>query len=299
MGRKSFGPALPQRHYAGVIATMVIAVLSGGFGNQMFQYACARALAIRRNDKLYLNIATYLRPRAARHYILNVFNIHGEVIHDLAILKGLAVVHSVTQIDSRFHAGAFDVSASTLVLRGFWESEKYFADHKDTIKRDFEFSLPLPHRYEPLADRIISTQSVCVHIRRTDILAEEQKGFVGLEYYRAAISRIARSVSNPVFYIFSDDIAWCRNNLHFAWPHEFVSLDDAATASIDFMLMCKCKHFIIANSTFSWWGAWLAKNEHKIVVAPKRWFRNEGQWNAAMPHVFYSDDLIPYGWIQL
>jgi hypothetical protein len=250
---------------------------------------------------LYIHIANLIHPNAKRRYGLDIFNINGKIITTLEIIRGLGVVYSVTQIDSRFHNNAFHVPLSTIMLRGFWESEKYFYNVRDVIKQDFRFSLQLDRAYTDTLSRIMSTQSVCLHVRRTDILAEDQKGFVGIEYYRAAIECIGNKVKSPSFYVFSDDIEWCRSNLRINSHCEFVS-DDETTAIAtphEFMLMCSCKHFIIANSTLSWWGAWLATNPQKIVIAPRRWLRSEGYWNEKMPHLFYSDDMVPDEWIRI
>ena len=259
---------------------MVIVTLSGGLGNQMFQYACGRSVAQRRSDSLYIHIANLLGPNSKRTYGLNIFNLGGNIISNLDILKGIDCIYSLMQIDSRFHNTIFDTQLPNIMLKGYWESEKYFIGIADTIRKEFDFVIALDHVFMQvsIANHIypISMPSCSV---RTDILLAEQKGFVGVAYYQAALEFISRRVQNPTFYIFSDDIEWCYNNLSIGYRHEFVSDNRATdkTTSHEFMLMCNCTHFIIANSTLSWWAAWLSKNKQKIIIAPRRWFRGEGR----------------------
>lgn len=277
---------------------MVIAMLTGGMGNQMFQYACARSCAERRGDKLILCTSRLSQPHSRRRYALGVFSIKAPVSNDA--LKGFDVIQSIVQIDSRFHPSVLDDPSVNIALQGYWESEKYFVEIKNLIRDDFSFrgnadGVPVSTMLSPIRE----TESVCVHVRRSDLLLDsDPKGFVGLDYYDRAVRRIKELVCNPTFYVFSDDIAWCRNNLNIDGDHRFVSGAGMSDGG-ELETMTACKHFIIANSSFSWWGAWLGTFSKKVVIAPRRWFRMEGLWNQYIPQMFFSDDLIPGEWIRV
>ena len=153
---------------------------------------------------------------------------------------------------------------------------------------------------QKLAERIRSAESVCVNVRRGDYVSSpssiEFLGFVGTEYYSESIKIIYARVTNPTVFVFSDEIEWCIDNLRFDCPTTFVGHEYAGEKFRDYLyLMSLCKHFIIPNSTFGWWGAWLS-NSKGIVVAPKKWF-NATKWFNGTD--LDTSDLIPAGWIRL
>ena len=281
---------------------MTIVLLMGGLGNQMFQYACGRSVAERRREDLVLHTGVLSAPTSPREFQLQVFNIRAQVRQDLEIVRDLDVLWSVQQIDSRFNSAILQSSCPNLLLRGFWESEKYFSEIRDAIRLEFTFKEEFQLGDTNLVEQIRATESVCLHVRRTDVLAPmDQKGFVGVEYYEAALRVVAERVKKPFIYVFSDDIDWCSRNLCIRYPHMFLdprrNQNDAAPR--DLRLMAECKHFIIANSTLSWWGAWLGSNPAKLVIAPRRWFRYEGLWSPQILQLFRSDDLVPDTWIRI
>ena len=143
-----------------------------------------------------------------------------------------------------------------------------------------------------MLDNILKTTSISLHIRRGDYLTPENAETHCLcspSYYQNAIQYIVQRVENPHFFIFSDDITWVFDNFKMPYPYTIVNVNDSYTGYYDLELMRNCKHNIIANSTFSWWGAWLNENPNKIVIAPQRWFMNQEE----------EIDIIPSSWVRL
>jgi hypothetical protein len=282
---------------------MTVVFLTGGMGNQMFQYACGRCLATKRGDELILFVGALRQPQARYKYSLTALNIAPRAETNLHFLRSSDVLWVATQIDSRFNQAILCADAPNVALRGYWESEQYFSEIKEIIRREFTFRGGTPLSQADLAQDIGSSESVCVHVRRADILRpDDPKGFVGVEYYEAAFRYMACRLERPKFFVFSDDIRWCRENLNIPFPHCFrtrLAGETGPAEGDDLRLMSQCKNFIIANSTFSWWAAWLGSAPNKMVVAPRRWFVQEGLWHTRIVQSFRSDDLIPTGWIRL
>jgi hypothetical protein len=268
----------------------------------MFQYACGRRLAATRGDELLLFLGALAGPSSRLKYGLDCFNIRGKTTSDLDFIKSIDVLWTVVQIDSRYTDLLCGGKHANVALRGYWESELYFAGSEELIRKEFTLKASMLRENAELAFQITASESVCVHVRRTDVLDEgDPKGFVGLEYYETAIEYMASRLQSPCFYIFSDDIAWCSKNLDIRHRHYFVEHEAGRLQSDaeDLMLMSRCRHFIIANSTFSWWAAWLGTSAQELVIAPQRWFKCEGLWHPGIPHVVRSDDIIPSRWIRM
>jgi hypothetical protein len=178
-------------------------------------------------------------------------------------------------------------------LDGYWQSEKYFKEIEPIIREEFVLRSTSAN-VQKLAERIQSTESVCVNVRRTDyVTAPDTKallGFVGTDYYVESMKIICARLANPTVFVFSDEVRWCTDNLQFDCPTTFVGHEYAGEKFREYLyLMSLCKHFIIPNSTFAWWGAWLS-NTKGTVVAPKKWF-NKTELD--------SGDLIPTGWVRV
>jgi hypothetical protein len=277
---------------------MIITALNGGMGNQMFQYALGRHLSIRRNDTLFLSTLFFSSAMSKRRYGLDHFNVKGTVSNDVEAIRHSALLWTVRQVDFRFHSSIFDTSVPNLMIDGFWQSEKYFSDVSDIIRADFAFKAPLPQQYSALVASMEAESSVCLHVRRDDYLDRgDNKGFIGNEYYRRSCEYIASQIDNPHFYIFSDEIDWCRENLHIPYKRTLIQPESSAVDHLQ--LMTRCKYFVIANSTFSWWGAWLGRCPTKLVVAPRRWFRREMSWDPTAALFLSSHDLIPKEWVRI
>lgn len=291
---------------------MVIVRLAGGLGNQMFQYAAGRAVAHRNQTQLKLDISALERD-AARSYRLHHFKIVESIAtpDEVARLtkKGRGLWNRISRRVERYlpthkrsvFAQRFDhFDPDILRLRrsvylvGYWQSEKYFKDIEHIIRQDFIFRHTPDDENQKLTRIIANTNSVTLHIRRGDYVSNprffRKFGVCALEYYQIGVAKVAEKVQNPHFFVFSDDIDWTRDNLRLQYPLTFVAHNNVDKDYEDLRLMSLCKHHIIANSSFSWWGAWLCTNPEKIVMAPKRWFKEPGR---------DTRDLIPDSWYRI
>jgi hypothetical protein len=292
---------------------MVVVQLIGGLGNQMFQYALGRSLAISRGDRLSLylgrlsssfTIGNAPQPDA-RSFGLDVFDIAADITTIEKLQSERAnVIWTVTESGFGFFPEVLSECRNhrNLGLVGWWESEKYFLQNAEYIRADFTFKASYNSPYPAdLAAEIVQSDSVCVHVRRTDILkAENTKGAVELDYYARAIEALREQTRAARVFVFSDDIAWCKGQLSLALPTTFVSSEapDQLHPADDLYLMSLCKHFVIANSTYSWWAAWLGKAPEKVVITPRKWFRHE---NPSFKGDSYltSAALSPTTWIRI
>lgn len=274
---------------------MIIVKLIGGLGNQMFQYAAGRALAMHHNTPLFLDKTTLEEDAKGaytqRKFELSCFNIDErfasqkelELFKDGKSNRLQRVVNRLfPQAKSKltfhesghiFHSNFFSLPTDTFLI-GFWQSEKYFSGIANQIRKDFTLKAPVPSDVKQTLSLINNVNSVSLHVRRGDYVslksASEFHGLIGLEHYTKAISFIENKKPGTEIFIFSDDIAWCKENLKFDQMLHFV--EHSSGAEWDMFLMSQCKHNIIANSSFSWWGAWLNTNPEKIVIIPEHWF---------------------------
>ena len=299
----------------------VTVFLRGGLGNQMFQYAAGFALARRNNAVLVLD-TTFMNDRFPRRqftyrtYDLDVFTVEPRFTalsraSARMPIPGVWLGLDIAGIAARRAIGAQKViketagqdidlknfaAAKNVFLWGFWQSQKYFDDAiEDLHETQFCFRHPLEGKAKALGEEIASVNSVSVHVRRGDYLLPTNQALFGgtdLAYYERAAAHIAEKVPNPHFYVFSDDIAWCRENLKLPAAGGITFVDDFCGGpkfSFSLQLMALCRHNIIANSSFSWWGAWLNRNPEKIVVAPKQWH----------PGALDHEDIVPQEWMRM
>ncbi|MDI9364554.1 MAG: alpha-1,2-fucosyltransferase [Flavobacterium sp.] len=189
-----------------------------------------------------------------------------------------------------FDASFFKQSYNKYCI-GYFQSYKYFQSIGLIIKSDFGFKNPIDTDCEPLLRKICETNSVCIHIRRGDYVNNSNYANTAMDYYQKAIDILVKKEKDLKLFLFSDDIKWCRENVTFSKHINFVSEEFAGhKAKNHFYLMRSCKHFIISNSTFAWWAAYLAANENKLVIAPKKWVMNQS---------LIIKDLIPDSWTTL
>lgn len=285
---------------------MVAVELIGGLGNQMFQYAAAKALALHRKEALLLD--SHLFASYDLHsYSLHHFNIAAAAVHEEIIFEPLSFSEKIKAFISQkkiyckfeeqnlsFDRSLFDTSSKNIYLKGYFQSEKYFIKYENEIRKDFEIKSALKQQTVEMLKIIDAQNAVSLHIRRGDYVTNAEAnavhGTCDLNYYYKAIEIIKGKTDNPVFFIFSDDIDWARENLEVDCPTYFVDFNDASTNYEDLKLMSSCKHNIIANSSFSWWGAWLNNYKDKTVIAPSKWFKID---------VHNSKDIIPESWLKI
>jgi hypothetical protein len=292
---------------------MIITKLIGGLGNQMFQYSVARHLAVIHNTDVKMDISHFSDYRV-RKYCLDVFDIpqtfaSSSEIRSLAVTRNGILDRLVSYLDMigirlypdtyiKERAFCFDPKILRLpndvYLDGYWQSEKYFVRISDIIRREFTVRFPLSKLDRAVAHDIQASESVSVHIRRGDYVTEPLNnlmfGTCDLRYYYDCVERLTLKVSKPHFFIFSDDPGWARTNLLLPSPATYVDHNGADRDYNDLRLMSLSKHHIIANSTFSWWGAWLSTNKGKIVFAPKQWLNKSN---------LDTKDIIPGEWLSL
>lgn len=277
---------------------MIIVQLMGGHSNQMFQYATARSLAIQHNTKLLLSMEWFKHMegvKSPRVFELDGYNII-DTVYKPTITKRL--INRATGLVYYEEKNAlYDPSLSKLgsnvYLHGNFQSEKYFKDIRPTLLQDFSYKeLPSKKNAQLLKEIEAHPQAVSLHIRRGDYVQDAKvsqvHGMAELDYYVKALKHLKKTVKNPKLYVISNDVEWCKQNLKF--DAEMVIVDNNNTGAEDMRLMRACKHNILANSSFSWWGAWLNENPDKIIIAPKKWYNDTSISTA---------DLIPDNWVKL
>lgn len=296
---------------------MVILRVSGGLGNQLFEYAAARHLAVKNNVPLKLDVISgFLRDYYRRSYSLKHFLVEEDFappedcfVGQIGRLrrwvyrrynkhrpfeKRSYIQEEFPYFDSRL----LNVKVTRKIyLEGCWQSELYFKDIETILRRELQFRQPHSQINIKVAKNIRNSESICVHIRRLHGIPKTSEAvpldhrdprasFVDKNYYKKAIRLLLKQVKNPHFFIFADYRKWARENLCFDCPTTFVEHNGGGRDYEDLWLMSLCKHFIIANSTFSWWGAWLSSFTNKIVFAPSKGFCN-------------TVDMMPESWIIL
>jgi hypothetical protein len=288
---------------------MITIKLIGGLGNQMFQYCYGRKISLLKKEKLALD-TTFLNSRlkrknfTLRNYELDVFNIEAKVttlsnlsifINDYLFLiqmfknKISFFLNKDSVLDEHIHKTNLEKKVlsnrTNTYISGLFDQEKHARSIDTIIRRDFSLKKPLNENNNMVLEKIKGTNSVSLHIRRGDLV---HLGYTisESEYYLRAVNYVNDMIPEPFYYIFSDDPVWVKNNLRLGNASYIVSINFKEDSHLDMYLMSQCKHNIIANSTFSWWGAWLNENQNKIVIAPKA----------------YSDEhpgMMPKEWIIL
>lgn len=278
----------------------------------MFEYALGRRLSYRNNADLKFDIRSYktnllgncsfwlegfhidIQDNLATPWELLKFKIHQKRYGRKWALYNYLFADELKYIEEhsfKFNKHALE-SKDNVYLDGWWQNEKYFIDIRNILLKDFMVRHPLEGKNKEVAKEIVGSNSIGIHIRRLDYVTnqktKEYHGELTKEYYDKALSIITQSVPNPTLFIFSDDIRWVTENMsfpfntvHIGWnlesPHE------------DMRLMSLCKHFITANSSFGWWGAWLGVDSKKIVVAPEKWTNDKRDTN----------ERVPESWIKI
>jgi len=277
---------------------MIIIKLIGGLGNQMFQYSAGYALAKKHNTNLFLDTRIFQDHKMHNGFELDrVFKIDSFVAEEKEIKKligwryykiGRYILknhqnifkgkHYYQEKDMTFNP-EFLLLNDNCYLSGYWQSEKYFFHYSELIRKQFKFKIFLSSKNIVVADLIKKTSNaVSLHIRRGDYTSTAEARSVhfvcGIDYYDRAMKAIENKVLEPTYFIFSDDIEWVKKNIKIKKNHYYINHNKSNESYNDMRLMSLCDHHIVANSSFSWWGAWLNPNIDKIVIAPKKWFAN-------------------------
>ncbi len=274
----------------------IITHLIGGLGNQMFQYAAGYALSRRFNAHLKFDISDFSNYSLHNGLeLVKVFNcplesasqqeikaILGRTINInfLDRIKFLAYARLYPQhilIDRYRPEDELKINVP-LYIKGYWQNEKYFKDYSQDIRKIFSFRSEMNDQNLSTLERILQGNSISMHVRRGDYItnpkAAAELGSTPMSFFRSAISYMTRKVASPRFFVFSDDIDWARSNLNTGWPTEYIENNHGSFSFFDMQLMSQCRHHIITNSSFSWWGAWLNPDPEKIVIGPQKWFAN-------------------------
>lgn len=279
----------------------------GGLGNQMFQYAFYRHLQLENKDVAldlseFKNYSLHNGFELTKIFSININEPDYSLVDEIKktatstsiwskIYRKLKLPTKYTvQNDFNYNPKYCNfANTQTKYLEGYWQSEKYFSDYADVIRNDFTFP-DIDNYNELYVTKIQQTNAVSVHIRMGDYVNHPLHGGIcTLEYYTQAIEIIKLKIANPMFFVFSNDIEWCKQNLEMS-NAVYVTGNVDENSYRDMQLMSMCKHNVIANSSFSWWGAWLNNNPNKVVIAPSKWFNDES---------INTCDLLPESWIKI
>ena len=291
---------------------MIIVKFSGGIGNQLFQYAAGLRIAIRNRTELKADLSSYSTDDL-RQFRLHVFDvrleqarrldyepfkklrIYGKRHMPLLLLERLGVIHlprTYTHLCPSFFPKLLKAGRHSL-LNGYWQSEEYFRDISTELRRNLEFVAPLPKEVQQLANEIAHKKCLSVHIRRGDYVANSTNlsnhGVCSVNYYKEALTYFQSRYEIDQVLIFSDDIPWVKENLPIGLPHIYASSISSEDYQ-DLYLMQHCIYHIIANSSFSWWGAWLSQADPLHIIAPKQWFANPS---------YDSSRIVPTNWHRI
>lgn len=295
-----------------------IVKLNGGLGNQMFQYAFAISLMKKLEASIVFDFRYFEEIKAyknlpTREYGLGEFNLNckeatEEDLNKIIPIKKYSKLEKLLwrtlrikkykpegnvatpKTAYRFDKNLFKTN-DYYCYDGYFQNEKYFIDIRKDILNAFTLKNPMDEKNQSILDVIKNTNSVSIHVRRGDYVTLESAnkfhGTCSIEYYQKAIEYIENHVKTPHFFIFSDDIDWVIKNLKIEHPYTVIDFNQEK-GYLDLNLMKYCKHNIVANSSFSWWGAWLNENDKKIVIAPKKWIAHKQKC-----------DIISKQWIKL
>ena len=289
---------------------MIIVNIIGGLGNQLFQYAFGYAISQKKDEVLKLD-TNNLEVHGLRDFELELYNINiilaskeevkklkykNENIFDKVLRKIKRKDAPLSNQYYKEYTFNFDknIFDKDIYFEGYWQSEKYFKDNREDLLKQFTLKKEIHPQSQQYRQKIKSTESVSLHIRRGDYVTDARTnnvhGTCSLDYYKNAVLQIDEKVKSAHFFIFSDDLDWTKENLDFIDGITFVELAEDIPDHEEIYLMSLCKHNIIANSSFSWWGAWLNQNGNKMVITPNQWFNDTS---------IDTSDLIPKDWIRL
>lgn len=294
------------------ILIMIVVKLIGGLGNQLFQYAIAKHLSLINNTNLLLDTTAFEDFYKLHKYSLQHFSIDAAVADRTLLDKIYKFPYNLNKIQKIwnvkilgkqfYHLSEKEFNYQNDILKkyngyvlldGYWQTEKYFHAITNILRKDLQI-ITMPQKQDlEIIHQIKNTNSISLHIRRADYTNAETistHGLCSLDYYIKGVKFMCSKIKKPIFFVFSDDITWAKENLILEFPTVFVGHNSADKNYEDLRLMSICQHNIIANSSFSWWGAWLNTNPNKIVIAPEEWFATTER---------NYQDVIPSNWIKI
>jgi hypothetical protein len=282
---------------------MIVTRLCGGLGNQLFQYAAGKRLSVIHNTELVVDASWYTSVPSGntyRDYQLYHYPITARLANEKE--RRWCKLHSnlffgrtgiswggwrtVKESDFNYQPALIS-QGDNLYLSGYWQSPLYFCGIEDQIRSELTLGDSFAGSAQDLARKIKSVNAVSVHIRRGDYVTSKSAaafhGVCSANYYALAIEYMLSNFMDVVFFVFSDDINWVSSNMTFPPSTVFVTSDPERNDALDLKLMSTCRSHIIANSTFSWWAAWLNPSKTKVVIAPSVWFKNRPQPLSILP----------------
>lgn len=296
-----------------------IVKLNGGLGNQMFQYAFAHVLSKTFGVDVVFDFSFFEECKSPCNFTPRLFELGSfnldcteateedmsyvvfapkPTLIDKILWRIFKIKHFKPRKNSYFEHSPYGFYKQTLInsdyfyYEGYFQNEKYFKKYRNDLLKLFSLKHQLDEKNQSVLDLMKATNSVSLHVRRGDYVtleyACEFHGVCTLEYYENAVKYIADKIKSPHFFLFSDDIAWVIENLKIDYPYTVIDFNQK-DGYLDIELMKHCKHNIVANSSFSWWGAWLNENPDKIVVSPEKWTAQKNN----------KCDIIPRGWVKL
>lgn len=282
-------------------------------GNQMFQYALGVQLTALLHTDMQMDLSSLLdRSKGPdfvyRNYDLDIFQLRTTFASSPDFLQKMALLKSarltkwmrkkaekgntlIKEKHFHFQPEILQAAKDKAVYEGWFQSPLYFKNVEEQVKRAFEFEDSILPVSQAIFDTIKKSNAVCLNVRRTDFLKVDTLNATNQAYFDRAAKRMGEQVTNPVFFIFSDDMEWCRQNIKPGFPTHYVGHEHKGRKFGNYLqLMKACQHFIIPNSSFAWWAVYLNENKNKQVIAPENWFTD--------PEIDTSD-LIPEGWTRL
>ncbi len=275
---------------------MIVVELMGGLGNQLFQYATGLSLAKKNQCELRLDLSFFRKavPGATpRRFCLNEYAIP-EVPASWLVSQFMKLTSRRYEESSfGFHSEVLNLGQQTW-LHGYFQSEQYFFEQKSDLRHRLRLRNPPSSDTQKMIEQMRRQPSVAIHVRRGDYLsnplASQVHPVLSQEYYYKAVEHIEKQVGPCMKVVFSDDFAWARENLKFSGEVRFCDFNGEARDVEDLFLMSHADHFVIANSSFSWWGAWLGEKQNSKICAPLEWFKKTE---------LSTKDLIPSRWMQI
>jgi len=293
---------------------MIIIRLRGGLGNQMFQYAFGKSIAKKLGVGMKLDLTSLLQTHhkvttTNRGYQMNIFNCEDSFLLQPNLIRRLNKLHlnfllqiikAVKVLGFKKYKEKTFISENLIInnpqdnclYTGYWQSEKYFKNVEDELRKDFQFKKELSPKAKSVYEAIMKVNAVCVHVRRGDYVANTGSfNCSDLDYFVSGTNYIFKNTINPHFFVFSDDSEWCKEHIKFDYDFTIVDYTtDKVKYKEDLQLMATCNHFIMSASSFSWWAVWLSNKKEAKVVIPKNWFLDDS---------IDVSDLVNENWIKL